>query len=141
MIVLDTHGVSEPMKLKPDVGVMRWLAVQAPETLFITAITVAEILTGVEKMPKSRKRDALRAAINEQVLPLFPGRVLDFDALGAAAFSKVIVAANAAGNDIDFADAAIAATAIANRFMLATRNVRDFRGLEVEILDPWAQAI
>lgn len=80
-----------------------------------------------------RKRDALRVAINEQVLPLFSGRVLDFDVSGATVFSKVIVAANAVGKDIDFADAAIAATAIANRFLLATRNVRDFKGIEVEI--------
>lgn len=140
MIVLDTNVVSEPLKLAPDVGVMRWLSVQAPETLFITTITVAEILTGVEKMPKGRKRDALRVAINEQVMPLFSGRVLNFDVSGAAAFSKVIVAANAVGNDIDFADAAIAATAIANRFLLATRNVRDFRGIDVKIFDPWARA-
>ena len=87
-----------------------------------------------------RKRDALRVAISEQVMPLFCGRVLNFDVSGATAFSDVIVAANAVGNDIDFADAAIAATAIANRFLLATRNVRDFRGIEVEIFDPWAQA-
>lgn len=140
MIVLDTNVVSEPLKLTPDVGVMRWLSAQAPETLFITTITVAEMLTGVEKMPKGRKRDALRVALNERVMPLFSGRVLEFDVAGAAAFSKVIVAANVAGNDIDFADAAIAATAIANGFLLATRNVRDFRGVEVEIFDPWAQA-
>lgn len=138
MIVLDTNVVSEPLKLKPDTEVMRWLSAQAPESLFVTTITVAEMFTGVEKMPKGRKRDALRLALNEQVLPLFSGRVLGFDLESATAFSKVIVAANAVGNDIDFPDAAIAAIALANRFHLATRNVRDFRGTEVDTLNPWA---
>lgn len=138
MIVLDTTLLSEPLKLRPDVGVMRWLSVQAPDTLFITTITVAEMLTGIEKMPKGRKRNALGAALNEQVLPLFAGRVLDFNATSAAAFSKIVVAANAAGNDIDFADAAIAAVSVASGFYLATRNVRDFRGVAVDILNPWA---
>ena len=137
MIVLDTNVLSEPLKLRPDVGVMRWLSVQAPDTLFITTITVAEMLTRIEKLPKGRKRNALGAALNEQVLPLFAGRVLDFNATSAAAFSKIVVAANAAGNDIDFADAAIAAISVANGFHLATRNVRDFRGVAVEILNPW----
>lgn len=138
MIVLDTNVVSEPLKLKPDIEVMRWLSAQAPETLCITTITMAEMLTGVEKMPKGRKRNALGAALNEQVLPLFSGRVLSFDRESAMAFSKVIIAANAVGNDIDFPDAAIAAITIAKRFHLATRNVRDFRGTEVDILNPWA---
>lgn len=138
MIVLDTNVVSEPLKLKPDTEVMRWLSAQAPESLFVTTITVTEMLTGVEKMPKGRKRDALRLALVEQVLPLFSGRVLGFDMESATAFSKVIVAANSVGNDIDFPDAAIAAIAVAKRFHLATRNVRDFRGTEVAILNPWA---
>lgn len=140
MIVLDTNVVSEPLKLKPDVDVMRWLAVQAPESLFITTITMAKMFTGVEMMPNGRKRDALSAALKEQVLPLFSGRVLDFNVASAKAFSKVIVAANAVGNDIDFADAAIAAIAMTHGFHLATRNVRDFRGVQVEILNPWPQA-
>lgn len=138
MIVLDTNVVSEPLKLKPDVAVMTWLSVQAPETLFITTITIAEMLTGIEKMSKGRKRNALGAALSDQVLPLFSGRVLDFNLTSAAAFSKVIVTANAVGNDIDFADAAIVAVSVANGFFLATRNVRDFRGVAVDILNPWA---
>lgn len=140
MIVLDTNVVSEPLKLKPDPELMRWLSIQAPTTLFITTITAAEMFTGLEKMLKGRRRDALRAAVNEQVLPLFSDRVLGFDLSAASAFSKVIAAANAVGNDIDFADAAIAAIAISNDFLLATRNLRDFRGVPVQILNPWVQA-
>jgi toxin FitB len=140
VIVLDTNVVSEPLKLKPDVDVMGWLSAQAPESLFVTTITVAEMLVGVEKMPQGRKRAALLAALNEQVWPLFAGRVLSFDVPSATAFSKVIVATNAVGNDIDFANAAIAAISIANGFHLATRNVRDFRGVKLELMNPWSQA-
>ena len=123
--------MSEPLRLKPDDSVMRWLAAQPPETLFITTLSVAEMLTGVEKMAKGRKRVALQIAINEQVLPLFEGRVLGFDAASAVAFSKVTVGANAVGNDIDFADASIAAITLAAGYVLATRNVRDFIGTKL----------
>lgn len=138
--MLDTNVVSEPLKPKPDANMMRWLAVQTPETLFITSVTIAELLTGVEKMPAGRRRDALRTALDGQVFPLFAGRVLNFDAKCATAFSKVIVEANAAGNDIAFPDAAIAAMSLASGFQLATRNVRDFRGTQVAILNPWDAA-
>ncbi len=140
MIVLDTNVVSEPLKPNPDVEVMRWLAAQTPETLYITSITIAEMLTGVAKMPAGRRRDGLRAALHGQVFPLFAGRVLNFDAKSADAFSKVVVDANAAGNDIAFPDAAIAAISLASGFQLATRNVRDFRGTQIAIVNPWASA-
>lgn len=140
MIVLDTNVVSEPLKPKPDAQVMRWLAAQAPETLYITSITIAEMLTGVAKMSVGRRRDALQAALDGQVFPLFAGRVLNFDAKCADAFANVIVEANASGNDIAFPDAAIAAISLANGFQLATRNVRDFRGTQVAILNPWETA-
>ena len=95
---------------------------------------------GCRKIAKGRKRVALQIAINEQVLPLFEGRVLGFDAASAVAFSKVTVGANAVGNDIDFADASIAAITLAAGYVLATRNVRDFIGTKVQIINPWKPA-
>jgi toxin FitB len=137
VIILDTNVVSEPLKPKPDDGVMRWLAAQAPETLYLSAITTAELYAGVEKMPKGRKQDALRSALNEKVLPLFEHRILSFDHRAAHPFAQVITSANAAGNDIAFPDAAIAAIAVAHGFGLATRNVRDFRGIDLLMINPW----
>jgi toxin FitB len=137
MIILDTNAVSEPLKPAPNVGYLQWFGAQASETLFITAITVAEMLTGIEKMPKGKRREAIYLAMTEHVFPLFQGRILGFDGDTAPAFATVVTGANRAGNDIAFADAAIAAIAIIHAYPIVTRNVRDYKGTGVEVIDPW----
>lgn len=138
MIILDTNVVSEPLKPAPDAAVLAWLDAQSPATLCLTSITLAELLAGVAALPAGRRRNKLAQALSEQVLPLFEARVLAFDAQAAHAFGRVQAGAKAAGNAIGFADAAIAAIAAAHGFALATRNVRDFNGTGVQIIDPWA---
>jgi toxin FitB len=71
VIVLHTNVLSEPLKPKPDAAVMKWLSAQCEETLDITTISIAEMPTGIEKVPKGRKRDSLQNAINGHVLPFF----------------------------------------------------------------------
>jgi toxin FitB len=137
MIILDTNVVSEPLKLKPDPAVLQWLDRQAPETLYLTAISFSELLAGVEILPAGRRRNKIHAAIVEQVLPLFDGRILAFDLMACEFFARVNVRAQAAGNPISFADGAIAAIASAHGFMLATRNERDFKGAGVRLINPW----
>lgn len=138
MIILDTNVVSEPLKPAPDAAVLAWLDAQSPATLCLTGITLAELLAGVSALPAGRRRNKLAQALTEQVLPLFESRVLAFDVQAAHAFARVQAGAQAAGNPIGFADAAIAAIAAARGFALATRNVRDFKGTGVQIIDPWA---
>lgn len=140
MIVLDTNVVSEPLRPAPDPAVLAWLDAQASGTLFLTSITVAELLAGVAALPAGRKRNRLALAVSEQVLPLFEGRVLAFDSPAAHAFARVHAGATAAGNPIAFADAAIAAVAAAHGFALATRNGRDFKGTGIPLIDPWSAA-
>ena len=140
MIILDTNVVSEPLKGEPEPAVLAWLDAQAPTTLYLTSITLAELLAGVAALPAGRRRNKLRQALTDQVLPLFEGRVLAFDAQAAHAYAQVHAGAQAAGNPISFADGAIAAMAAAHGFTVATRNVRDFKGAGVEVIDPWAQA-
>jgi toxin FitB len=137
MIILDTNVVSEPLKLKPDPAVLQWLDRQAPETLSLTAISVSELLAGVEILPTGRRRNKIHAAIVEQVLPLFDGRILAFDLAACEFFARANARAQAAGNPISFADGAIAAIAAAHGFMLATRNERDFKGTGVKLINPW----
>ena len=137
MIILDTNVVSEPLKPKPDETMLEWLDAQVPETLYLTSITVAELLAGIESMPTGRRKTELGLAVADRVLPLFKGRVLAFDIKAAHAFARVNAKAQAAGNPISFADGAIAAMAVANGFQVATRNVKDFRGSGVQILNPW----
>ena len=138
MIVLDTNVVSEPLKPVPDPLVLHWLNAQEPQTLYTTTVNLAELFAGVEALPAGRRKDALAQALSSQVLALFGGRILSFDANAARAFAKTNAGAQAQGNPIGFADCAIAAIARANGFALATRNLRDFKGSGVSLIDPWA---
>lgn len=140
MIILDTNVVSEPLKPKPEPAVLEWLDAQAPETLWLTTINLAELYAGIEALPRGKRRNKLADALVERVLPLFEGRVLAFDAAAAQAFARVHAGAVATGNPIAFADAAIAAIAAAHSCLIATRNVRDFKGSGVEVIDPWTRA-
>lgn len=137
MIILDTNVVSEPLKLKPETAVVDWLNAQEPQTLYLTTINLAELLAAAEIMPTGRKRTALKVAIEANVLPLFEGRILQFDNKAAEAFAKINAKVQSNGGTISFADCAIAAVAQSNGFALATRNVRDFKNTGIEMLNPW----
>ena len=136
MIILDTNVVSEPLKPAPSAAVLDWLDRQAPETLYLTAVSLAELLAGIEALPPGRRRMDLEHAMARQILPLFEGRILSLDTHAAEAFGKVQAGARAVGNTIGIADGAIAAIAAAQGFALATRNVGDFRGVGVELINP-----
>ena len=137
MIVLDTNVVSEPLKPRPDAAVMAWLDAQEPQTLYLSSITLAEILTGIETLPLGRRRTQLQSAFEDGILPLFEGRLLQFDKSAAQAFARIQARMKAAGAGISFADCAIAAIAQANGYAVATRNVRDYQNTGVKLLNPW----
>lgn len=137
MIILDTNVVSEPLKAAPEPAVLAWLDAQASATLYLTSITLAELQAGVAALPAGKRRNLLDKVLAQQVLPLFEGRILAFDARAAHSYAKVRAGAQSAGNPIGFADGAIAAIAAAHRFALATRNTRDFKGTGVDLIDPW----
>ncbi|MBC7794191.1 MAG: type II toxin-antitoxin system VapC family toxin [Clostridia bacterium] len=138
MIVLDTNVVAEPLRLKPDEVVIDWMNAQEPQTLYLTTINLAELLSGVLGMPAGKRRVALEQNLTRQIAKLFEGRVLSFDESAAEVFATVNAAAQRKGNTMSFADCAIAAIALARGFMIATRNVRDFRYTGLKILNPWA---
>jgi predicted nucleic acid-binding protein len=140
MIILDTNVVSEPLKAQPDIEVVAWLDRQVPATLYLTTINIAELWAGIEMLPSGKRRARLQHSLVTEVLPLFAGRVLAFDQDCAGAFGHIAAKAQAAGNNIDFADCAIAAIAASRKFILATRNVKDFKGTGIDLLDPWAHA-
>ena len=137
MIVLDTNVVSEPLKPKPDAAVLDWLDAQDPQTLYITTINLAELLAGIALMPAGRKRTVLKSALDSQIMPLFEGRLLQFDAKAAAVFAQINAKVQSQGAAISFADGAIAAIAHVNNFSVATRNLRDFERAGVALLNPW----
>lgn len=138
MIILDTNVVSEPLRPAPDGAVIAWLDEQTPETLYLTAINLAELLEGVERLPGGKRKSRLAQALDEQMLPLFEGRILSFDQAAAEAFARVNARARKAGLTMGFADAQIAAIAAAHGFAVATRDVAPFEAAGIKTLNPWS---
>jgi toxin FitB len=137
MIVLDTNVVSELMRTEPTDSVDRWIASRSQTTLCTTAITQAEILLGVQILPKGRRRDALEEVARDIFDQDFEGRVLPFDSEAARTYARIVAARRRSGRPISQADAQIAAIARSLDFDLATRNVSDFEGCGIEVHDPW----
>ena len=136
MIVLDTNVISEAMRPRPDAGVVAWLNAQAIETLYLSSVTLAELLFGLGALPEGARRVRLVNAL-DGVLALFPGRILAFDQDAARRYAAMAVAARQAGHPLALADGYIAATAAVRHFAVATRNGDDFRHTGVPLIDPW----
>ena len=130
--------ISEPLKPNPDAEVLRWLDLQSPATLYVTTISQAELLAGVAALPAGKRRTELRKVIDKELVSLFADRILPFGGPSVEAYAQVVTGANAAGNPIDFAVAAIGAIAVEHNYILATRNVGDFKGTSVKLLNPWS---
>lgn len=136
MIVVDTNVISEAMRRDPHPVVRQWLNAQVPSTLYVSAVTVAELLLGVELLDDGGRKDALRAAVTE-ALALFDGRVLDFDAHAAATFAGLMASARSQGQAVSAADGQIAATAISRGYEVATRDTCPFLVVGARVIDPW----
>ena len=136
MIVLDTNVVSEAMKPQPAPAVLNWLDAQAAETIYISSVTVAELLFGVGALPDGRRKQQL-ATILKGLLSLFDGRILPFDADAAHRYADLAVAARVAGKGFPTPDGYIAAIAAARGFIVASRDASAFRAAGVDVIDPW----
>lgn len=141
MIVLDTNVISEMMKppSRRSSEVYAWLQEQAVDTLYVTALTIAEIMAGVEVLPDGQRKDGIRAAAERAFVKGFPGRVLSFDEVAARAFGTIIARQRKAGLVVGHIDIQIAAIAKTRGMAVATRDV-DFEECEVTVINPWRVA-
>lgn len=137
MILLDTNVISEPLRLAPAPAVIAWIDAQPLETLYLSAITVAELRAGVALLPAGKRRSRLHDDLETRVLPLFAGRVLSFDLSCTRAYAELVARARASGVAIAAADGYIAAVAATHHFAVATRDRRPFEAAGVAVLDPW----
>jgi predicted nucleic acid-binding protein len=137
MILLDTNVVSEPLRPAPESQVIEWIDDQALETLFLSAITVAELRAGVAQLPAGKRRSGLQDSLEQRVLPLFAGRVLPFDVSCTQAYAKLMAKARATGKSIASADGYIAAIAAANGLTVASRDTGPFVAAGVKVINPW----
>jgi predicted nucleic acid-binding protein len=137
VILLDTNVVSEPMRLEPDRNVLGWLDAQAAESLYLSTVSLAELLLGIENLPAGKRRKALAQALDEQIVALFGERILAFDIRAAEAYARVVIRARRHGHPIAVADAQIAAIAASREFVVATRDVAPFQAAGVPTINPW----
>lgn len=136
MILLDTNVVSEAMKPAPDDAMRGWLDEQAAETLYLSSVTVAELLFGIGALPKGKRKDKLAGAL-DGVMELFADRVLPFDIDAARHYADLAVRARVAGKGFPTPDGYIAAIAASKGFVVATRDTSAFDAAGVEVIDPW----
>lgn len=137
MILLDTNVVSEPIRQRPDPRVQEWLDAQVVETLYLSTISLSELLLGVENLPAGRRREALASAIGEQIGQLFRGRLVPFDVPAAEAYARIVVRLRKQGHPISVGDGQIAAIAAAHGFSIATRDEAPFRTAGLTVINPW----
>jgi predicted nucleic acid-binding protein len=135
--ILDTNVISEPMQPSPSATVLGWWARQNSSALFITTVTVAEILYGIELLPHGKRRAALLAGAERMFGGVLVGRILPFDEDAARAFPEIAVRRRAQGRPIGDLDAQIAAIARSRDAILATRNTADFEGCGMRLVNPW----
>lgn len=140
MILLDTNVVSEAMKPEPNPLVRQWLDEQAAETLYISSVTIAELMFGIGTLPRGKRKDKLTTALNG-VLDLFADRTLPFDNNAARRYADLAVKARIAGKGFPTPDGYIAAIAASHDFAVASRDASAFAAAGLTVIDPWTTAI
>jgi predicted nucleic acid-binding protein len=136
MIVLDTNVVSEAMKHEPHPAVRAWLNGQATETLYLSTVTVAELLFGIGALPVGRRKDLLAQTL-DGLMRLFRDRVLPFDMDAARCYAELAVTAKTAGRGFPTPDGYIAAVASSRGFMVASRDTEPFKAANIRVINPW----
>lgn len=140
MIILDTNVVSELLRAAPAPPVETWLAGQDGADIYLTAISEGELRYGVAVLAEGRRREALAEAISGMLEEDFRDRILPFDSTAAGEYARIGAVRRAAGQPISQFDCQIAAIARAHDAAIATRNVTDFEGCGVPVIDPWRHA-
>jgi len=137
MIVLDTNVLSELMRPAPSDAVIAWVSGQPMGRLFTTSVSQAEILFGIALLPDGRRREALAEAASRVFAEDFVGRVLPFDGAAASAFAEIAASRRRSGQSTPTLDTQIAAIAFSRGAAVASRNIADFQGCGLTLIDPW----
>lgn len=137
MILLDTNVISELMRAEPAQTVLDWFGQHEAADLFISAVTEAELRAGVAYLPEGQRRDRLQLAVDAMIDQDFQGRILPFDTVASRPYAEIAARRRAAGRPIAEADCQIASIARATDAPLATRNVKDFDGCGIRVINPW----
>jgi len=137
VIVLDTNVLSEVIRREPAESVLTWLDSLPTVEVATTAVTAAELLYGVARLPDGHRKTALSGAVHALLSEDFHGRIAPFDVAAANQYGAIVSHCEKLGRPIAAADAQIAAICRAQQATLATRNTKDFQDTGVELVDPW----
>ena len=136
MIILDTNVISEAMKPSPNPEVRMWLNRQVAETLYLSSVTLAELLFGIACLPDGKRKDKLSETL-DRLITLFDDRILVFDIEAAKAYARLATTARLKGKGFPTPDGYIAAIAAANGFSVASRDTGPFLAADVTVINPW----
>jgi predicted nucleic acid-binding protein len=136
MIILDTNVVSEAMKPEPNPVVRAWLNDQAAETLYLSSVTLAELLFGIAALPSGKRKEMLALTL-EGLMGLFKDRVLPFDVEAARHYADLAVVAKVSGRGFPTPDGYIAAIAASRGFIVASRDTAPYEAARVTVMNPW----
>ena len=137
MIILDTNVVSEPFRPDPFPAVLNWLNRQSPDTLCLTATSLAEIYRGIALLPDGKRKQMLKAETDVFLDRILQGRIFSFDKAAAVELAEITSVASRNGKTISFADGQIAAIASLQKYAVASRDVRPFAAAGLKVINPW----
>ncbi|MEW6240462.1 MAG: type II toxin-antitoxin system VapC family toxin [Chloroflexota bacterium] len=135
--LLDTCVISELVSKKPNPKVVEYVDLLDPEDVYLSVIAIGEIVKGIEKLPKSTRRQNLQAWLKDDLLVRFEGNVVALDTDILVEWGVLTARLESAGRTMPAIDSLVAATALAKKMTLVTRNVSDFEETDVEIVNPW----
>lgn len=135
--LLDTNVLSEPMKERPNAGVVAWLSQADEDQVFVSVVTITELRYGVERLPIGKRRELLDGWLRKDLILRFEGRILPVDLRIADACGGLMARSESMGRPIEARDAFIAATAEVHGLTLVTRNTSDFKPSLKAIISPW----
>jgi toxin FitB len=135
--LLDTNVISEPMKARPNAGVLAWLAQIDEDSVFLSVVTITELRYGIERLASGRRRDRLDGWLRKDLISRFGERILPVDLEIADAYGRLVARCESLGRPIEPRDAFIAATAEVHGLSLVTRNASDFETTVKSIVTPW----
>jgi len=135
--ILDTCVISELIKKYPDKKVIKWISDIDENALFITSITVGEIIKGIERLKESKRKNDLIGWINTDLKERFKNRIIAFDTESATVWGKVQATTELKGKPLPAIDGIIASIGIANKMVIATRNISDMIESGAVLYDPW----
>lgn len=138
MILLDTNVVSEAMKPEPHPAVRNWLNEQPAKTLYLSSVTLAELLFGIAALPAGKRKNTLESAL-DGLMELFGDRVLSFDPDAARHYAELAVTARTAGLGFPTPDGYIAAIAASRGLVVASRDTGPYQAVGLRVLNPWEE--